>query len=187
MVTLVIIRFGEFELFMRYLRTTVHPEILEVGRKCFQRLATRGIILREKQILLLYTEKYDDYSLPGGGVDEGEVINQGLIRELKEEVGAQGVHNIREFGMYREYRPWYKGDYEQVEMISYCFYCELSGDLRAPQLEPHEISNGMRPVWINIHLAIEHNESVIQGSDKKGLSIDRETYLLKRIVEECNL
>lgn len=42
----------------------------------------------------------------------------------------------------------------------------------------------MQPLWLNIHHAIKHNEEVIKNSSKKGLSIERETYLLKRIVAE---
>ena len=37
---------------------------------------------------------------------------------------------------------------------------------------------------MNIHKAIAHNEEVIANSDKKGLSIDRETFLLKVIAQE---
>ena len=39
-------------------------------------------------------------------------------------------------------------------------------------------------VWMNIHEAIAHNEEVIANSDKKGLSIERETFMLKVIAEE---
>jgi hypothetical protein len=42
----------------------------------------------------------------------------------------------------------------------------------------------MKAMWINIHDAIKHNEDVIKHSEKKGLSIERETFLLKRIVAE---
>jgi hypothetical protein len=42
----------------------------------------------------------------------------------------------------------------------------------------------MRPVWVNIHEAITHNEETIQASPKKGLSIERETFLLKKIADE---
>jgi hypothetical protein len=46
------------------------------------------------------------------------------------------------------------------------------------------VSNGMTPLWMNIHQAIAHNEEVIANSDKKGLSIERETFILKVIAEE---
>jgi hypothetical protein len=37
---------------------------------------------------------------------------------------------------------------------------------------------------MNIHQAIKHNEHTIANSPKKGMSIERETFLLKLIVHE---
>lgn len=169
---------------MRLLRSAPKPEELIDDRRLFVRRAARGIILQGDKILLLYTARYDDYSLPGGGVDDGEDSIQGLIRELREETGATSVTNIQAYGQYDEYRPWNKPGFDWVLMRSLCYRCELVGELDEPQLEAHELQNGMHPVWMNIHEAIRHNEAIIAGSDKKGLSIDRETFLLRLIVSE---
>ena len=71
-----------------------------------------------------------------------------------------------------------------MHMQSYCFTCTIDDELLEPELEAHELRNGMHPVWMNIHQAIVHNEETIAKSEKKGLSIERETYLLKLIVSE---
>jgi len=42
----------------------------------------------------------------------------------------------------------------------------------------------MTPEWMNIHEETAHNEEVIANSDKKGLSIERETFILKVIAKE---
>ena len=169
---------------MRLLKSTSHPEIDHTSSTVFTRKATRAIVLNGENILLLYTIRYHDYSLPGGGIDEGETKVEGLIRELKEETGAKNVKNIQAFGLYEEYRPWHKEDFDIVHMQSYCYICTIDKKLLEPELEPHEINNGMHPIWMNIHQAIEHNETTIASSNKKGLSIERETFLLKRIVDE---
>jgi len=169
---------------MRLLKSTIHPDINDLSAKSFNRKATRAIVLNGDNILLLYTKRYHDYSLPGGGIDEGESAIDGLIRELKEETGAHNVQDIVEFGLYEEYRPWHKQGFDIVHMQSYCYSCTIDDELLAPELESHEIDNGMHPVWMNIHQAIRHNEETIAKSTKKGLSIERETYLLKLIVEE---
>ena len=57
---------------MRLLRTTTHPDINDLNAASFTRKATRAIVLNGSDILLLYTERYHDYSLPVGGIDEGE-------------------------------------------------------------------------------------------------------------------
>ncbi|MBB1388956.1 NUDIX domain-containing protein [Shewanella sp. SG44-6] len=174
---------------MRYLTTRYHTdtpaEFIDANQKTMlTRIAARAIVIRDNQILMLYTQRYHDYSLPGGGVDAGEEIEQGLIRELQEETGAQEIRNIKEFGLYEEYRPWQREGYTSVNMLSYCFTCEIDNQLGETQFEAHEINNGMVPVWIDIDEAIAHNLDTIANSSKKGLSIGRETFLLKLIKQE---
>ena len=66
-------------------------------------------------------------------------------------------------------------------MISLCYICDIDDELGETAYESYEIKNGMKPLWVNIHEAIAHNENVIANSDKKGLSIHREVFLLKEI------
>ncbi|WP_191602961.1 NUDIX domain-containing protein [Marinomonas algicola] len=169
---------------MRLLRSSIHSDITDLSGSVFTRKAARGIVLKGENILLLYTERYHDYTLPGGGIDKGESHIEGLIRELLEETGAHSITNIREFGRYEEYRPWHKEGFDIVHMKSYCYLCDIDSQLKSTNLETYEIQNGMTPVWKNIHKAIEHNENTMLRSPKKGLSIERETFLLKQIVEE---
>lgn len=169
---------------MRLLKSTIHPELTSLDKSSFLRIATRAIVLKEDMILMLYTERYHDYTLPGGGVDASEDLQQGLIRELAEETGAKNIRNIREFGLYEEFRPWYKDDFEVMHMKSYCYLCDIDAQLGATNLEDYEIKNGMKALWINVYDAIKHNELTMQNSDKKGMSIERETFLLKQIAEQ---
>ena len=175
---------------MRLLKTAFHPDIKledtkpDSDQTVVVRHAARGIVLKGDNILLLYTERYHDYSLPGGGIDDGEDEVAGLIRELKEETGARGIRNVRPFARYDEYRPWYKSDADIIHMISHCYVCEIDDELGETAFEAHEVNNGMKPVWMNIHEAITYNEYTIKNSAKKGLSIERETFLLKVIVKE---
>jgi len=174
---------------MRHLTTCYHSDtpkdfIEKNQSSMLTRLAARAIVVRGKQILMLYTQRYHDYSLPGGGVDAGEDIEQGLIRELQEETGAQQIRNINPFGLYEEYRPWQRDGYTSVNMLSYCFSCDIANELGDTQFEAHEINNGMKPVWIDIDVALQHNLDTIANSSKKGLSIERETFLLKLIKQQ---
>ena len=137
-----------------------------------------------ENILLLFTERYNDYSLPGGGIDEGEDLVEGLKRELREETGANEILNIKPYVRYDEYRPWYKENADIIHMISHCFVCDIHEELGETAFESYELNNGMTPLWKNVFQAIEHNEAVISNSDKKGLSVERETFLLKVIAEE---
>jgi 8-oxo-dGTP diphosphatase len=53
------------------------------------RIRAAGILVREGQILLVRHEKNGRsyWLLPGGGVDYGETVEEGLRREFQEEVG----------------------------------------------------------------------------------------------------
>lgn len=169
---------------MDLLKKTVCSTIPTLDASTKYRRAARGIVLDGENILLLYTARYHDYTLPGGGVDEGEDHVEGLIRELQEETGAQNIRDVEPFGIYEEFRPWYKDDAEVLHMESYCYTCKIDSELGSTDLEEYEQKNGMEPVWMNIHEAIKHNEETIASSDKKGLSIERETFLLKSVVDK---
>ncbi|WP_144213067.1 NUDIX hydrolase [Shewanella donghaensis] len=174
---------------MRHLKTSHHPdtpiEFVEANQQqMLTRVAARAIVLKGNNILMLYTDRYHDYTLPGGGVDAHEDIEQGLIRELQEETGAKCIGNIIEFGLYEEFRPWPRDGFNVMNMLSYCFSCEIDSELGDTNFEAHEINNGMKPVWIDIDDAIQHNLETIANSAKKGLSIERETFLLKLIKSE---
>lgn len=169
---------------MRVLKVAKLCKLAE-NSKIVVRKATRAICLRGSKILLLYTERYDDYSLPGGGVDLRESLEDGLKRELKEETGALGIRNILPFGIYEEYRDWTREEgFDVQHMISYCYTCFIDEELGETNYESYELNNKMKPLWINIEEAILHNKEIIKNSPKKGLSIIRETFLLEKIKEE---
>jgi len=169
---------------MQILKTHYHPEVKTLENKSvFTRLATRSIAIQGSTILLLHTERYEDYSLPGGGLDLNENKIDGMMRELSEETGAKDIKNIKPFGAYEEYRPWYKPDYDIQHMISYCYTCDISKKLGIASMEEYEINNGMKAMWVNIDEAIKHNEKTMAISNKKGMSIVRETFLLKLIAK----
>lgn len=173
---------------MRHLRTAIHPDIHSLDKLAvITRHASRAIVLDGTNILLLYTERYDDYTIPGGGINEGEDPIAGMVRELQEETGALNISMIEDYGIYEEFRPWHRDNVKVLHMISHCFTCKIDRELGQNNLEDHEVRNGMTPVWLDIHQAIHHNEQTMANSEKKGLSIERETFLLRKVVQEFDL
>ncbi|MGB3367100.1 MAG: NUDIX domain-containing protein [Acidaminobacteraceae bacterium] len=171
---------------MRLIETTVHDSYKEMSSQIiFERIAARAIVIEGEDILMIYTKRYNDYSFPGGGVDKGEDIKTGLYRELSEETGAENISVISEFGSFEEYRPSYYDGYDIVHMMSYFYICSANKVLGKSNPESYEIKNGSVPVWVNIHKAILHNEAVMLAKeDSMGLSIARETMVLKMVVDE---
>ncbi len=107
-----------------------------------------------------------------------------MVRELREETGANNIQMIQPYGLYEEFRPWYREGADVIHMISYCYTCKVDRQLGQTRFEEYEIKNGMKPVWMNIHQAIAHNEQTMTHSQQKGMSIDRETFLLRLIAKE---
>lgn len=56
---------------------------------CFYRVSAKGLILDEEKRFLLCRESDGRWDLPGGGLDHGEDPRQGIIREIKEEMGLE--------------------------------------------------------------------------------------------------
>lgn len=171
---------------MRKLGQYTHPDLAgKTPAKIYKRISTRAIVVKRDLILLIYTKRYDDYSLPGGGVDSDEHIEASLIRELMEETGAKDIKIIRPYGVFEEIRPIHYPEFDAMHQLSYVYICDVHESLGETNLESYEIANGSRPVWVPLKEALEHNQRIIKESPTSmGLSIERETYLLNLIKEE---
>ena len=170
---------------MRLIKKMIHPSLADMRGTPLERRSARGIILDKDNILLIFTKRYNDYSFPGGGVEPHEGLQAGLQRELAEETGASCVDVIREFGCVDEFRPSFKPEYDFVHMKSYFYVCKIAHDFDNIQLEDYEVANGSRPVWVDIRDAIAHNKAVMEKQEStRGFSIERETYVLERILQE---
>lgn len=170
---------------MRLIKKIIHEDVEKKDGRIFKRRASRGIIVKDSKILLLYTKRYNDYSFPGGGVDEGEDLITGLKRELVEEIGAQNIEVLNAFGYIDEFRPHYKARYDFMHMLSYFYVCKIDDELKPAQFEAHEIANGMSSVWIDINEAIQHNKRVMAKKEATmGMSITRETLALELVAKE---
>lgn len=170
---------------MRLLTNLRHHSLpTQLGERVYKRLASRAIVLQGESILLLYTKRYNDYSFPGGGVDQSENLELCLQRELAEETGAQGIKIIKEFGYVDELRPHHKPEFDAVHMLSYFYVCEIES-LGPARMESYEINNGMEAKWVNLLDAIEHNRNVMSSNESSiGLSIERETLVLELVAKE---
>lgn len=170
---------------MKLLQELVHPELATREGRILRRHAARGIVLRQDRILLLFTERYNDFSLPGGGVDGDEEIQIALKRELEEETGARDVRVQEHYGFIEEYRPHWKPEYDLMHMTSHFFVCAVAPELAAARMESYEIANGMKPLWVPVVEAMNHNLEVMSRQEKSmGQSIQRETFMLEKIALE---
>ena len=83
------------------------------------RFASRAIITREDEILLMHEVVGDQWMLPGGGREEGESPEECCVREVKEETGFSVHLTDRFFTLDERYGAWrYVSDYFTCEIMS---------------------------------------------------------------------
>ena len=61
----------------------------------FYRVSAKALIKDTTGKLLVVKEKSDNWELPGGGIDHGEMPHETLARELAEEIGLTGAFTER--------------------------------------------------------------------------------------------
>ncbi len=128
---------------MKLLRRITDKEILGTDglSNAKPRLTARAILRHHGQIAVMYAAKFDLYSLPGGGVEEGEIVIAALKREIMEETGCS-CDSIQELGYVEENRA--HCDYTQ---ISYYYVVDTACDSLHPALTEAEVKNQTTVAW----------------------------------------
>lgn len=110
------------------------------------RLNANAVIVRNNKILLIEfnDENGIHYNLPGGGVDEGESIAQGLQRECREEANAE--ISLGRLLLIYEYVPGLHGHkYGPRQKVGHIFECELKNE---PSMPAKPDTNQIGVKWI---------------------------------------
>ena len=92
------------------------------------RIACSAIIERGGEYLMARRRDIGWWNLPGGGLEAGETVEQGLAREVREEVGVE-IRVIRLVGVYSK---------PQKSEVVLTFLCKLADD--TPPTTSDEVS-----------------------------------------------
>ncbi|TRW49451.1 NUDIX domain-containing protein [Aliidiomarina halalkaliphila] len=176
---------------MQLISHLVHKSLAEHNLICprsvnhlrvLERQAARAIVQRDQKLLMMYTERYDDFSFPGGGIDPAEGPKTALVRELSEETGAREIEVQEAFGKVTEFVPTWKKDWDVMYQTSFWYFCAIAQQLGNNHLEDYEQANGMHAMWVTPDEALQHNRRVIEKKPSSmGLSIHRETIVLEKL------
>jgi 8-oxo-dGTP diphosphatase len=106
------------------------------------RVGVKAVIFRDKRVLLL--RRRDDlalypglWDLPGGGVEEGETLEEALVREVSEEAGFR-IKVTRLVHAWSVVNTLRSG--QSFPGVIVCFECRSSAT-RPPRLDPSEHSD----------------------------------------------
>lgn len=138
------------------------------------RRAARAVLFNDKGEIAFQRIERDDYAkLPGGGMDPGETIEEGLRRELREEVGCE-ITVGEPVGMVMEYRNEFG-----VLQISYAFIAHVDGEVGEPKLEQEEIDEQLVPIWVKPEEALKLLDESSLDIYKVNFIVERDRLILK--------
>lgn len=116
--------------------------------KLFFRPGAYAIIVNNGKILLMNTKSTGKYWFPGGGVEIGEKIEQGLKREVREETGIEV--EIQKFLALRENFFYYAPLDEATHSFSFFYLCKpITTDL-LPNDNANPKDESEKPQWIDL-------------------------------------
>ncbi len=167
---------------MKQLGDTIVSNNLNFKMKETHRTAARGIIKHGNEVLMIHCAYFNDYTFPGGGVEEGEDPILALHRECMEEAGVV-VKDIKPFYKIVENREIDDDTYLMHESLFYLCEVESYCDTN---LESYEVELGYKAVWISIDEAIMRDEermSELKETDYKGV-LERELRILRALKED---
>lgn len=153
---------------------------VNINGKIVRRTAVRGVIMRGRNLLMVYSSNVGDYKFPGGGVANGEAYSHALSREIEEECGASVMHIGSEIGAVIEYDFAVEEDFDTFKMTSHYYPCAVQDSLGIQTLDDYEQDLGFMPVWIEIDQAIQRNKALLD-SDKIPEWLRREIFVLQYI------
>lgn len=148
----------------------------------YKRPPSRAIIIKDGKIALVYSNKYNYYKFPGGGINESEDKIDALIREVKEEVGLIVIKNsIKEYG---EVKRIQKSNLNQIfYQENYYYLCDVENDLMKQNLDEYEQDEEFILKYVDPQTAIITNYNHQDNLFRKTM-IDRDAKVLEILVKE---
>ncbi len=114
------------------------------------RLTGKAVVFdNEKNIALVGTKVNKFLLLPGGGIEAGESIEDGIVRESLEEIGCR-VKLGAPLGIVEDYRGR-----DKKHKISHCYIANVVGEKGSPKLTESEKKNGLHVIWVSLAEAMK--------------------------------
>ncbi len=150
----------------------------------FTRHSARCITVREGRVAMVYSQKYDYYKFPGGGIEAGETPEAAMIRETREEAGLRvRPETVRPYGYVHriqkstfQAQSWFLQD-------NFYFLCETEPEAAQQRLDEYEAEAEFTLEWVEPERAIRANRYAGHG-DTDCLMLEREARVLEWLMAE---
>jgi 8-oxo-dGTP pyrophosphatase MutT (NUDIX family) len=152
--------------------------------KIILRNAVRAIILKERNILMVFLGKTNEYKFPGGGVEENETIEEAIKREVLEEVGYNVISIGKKIGIITEYGIALEDKNNIFKMISEYYTVNIDYNQINQKLDNYEKELLFKPCWTEIEKAYKANKLIIDNKCDSTSWIKRETRVLEILKEK---
>ena len=138
------------------------------------RLTARAIVKKEDGLFaVMYAEKFNLYSLPGGGIEGDEDKISALRREILEETGCT-CNRIEELGCVLENRA--HADYTQQ---SFYYVVTTSGALQETELTEDERNNRTQVRWYTLDEVYAKIASPVHDTNQRKFLQARDVVALR--------
>lgn len=145
------------------------------------RLTARGIVQNQDGLYaVMYAEKFNLHSLPGGGLEGNEDILTALRREILEETGCT-CDEIRELGLVEENRG--AQDYTQK---SYYFVVNTNSTPSHNHLTVEEAANGTIVKWVPLQDMVRLICDIVHPNLQRKYLQARDVAALKEYLSELD-
>ena len=148
------------------------------------RYTARAVLKNGKdQYAVMYTKKFDLYSLPGGGIEGDEDKIEALKREVLEETGCTcESESITEIGCVYENRA--HCNYTQY---SYYYFVKAGNDVKAQSFTDVEMQNKTEVQWHSLEKVIDLIFNQNPGTNQQKFLQARDVAALKKYISiVCN-
>ena len=143
------------------------------------RLTSRAIVMNEEgKCAVLYAKKYKLYSLPGGGIEEGEDEVSALIREIEEETGCT-CDSIHQLGIVSENRG-----HQDITTLSYYFVVHTKAKPHALCLTEAEEQDGISMMWCSVEEVLHLIKDVEHDTNQRKFLQARDVAALMEYLKE---
>ena len=146
------------------------------------RKTSRALVINEEgNCAVMYAEKFNLFSLPGGGIEEGEDEITTLIREIYEETGCI-CDSIEQLGMVSENR-----NHQDYTTLSYYFVVHTKTQSADLHLTQAEIEDGTCVKWLSLEETIHRIRDVEHETNQRKFLQARDLAALAEYCRESGI